>query len=299
MCTQCPTNIKTASGEVWECKVSLQEQYTFVPGPFIWDKDGGQEFPNWEPKTDGVETRLFKTINDETELENVLKWAQKALLNPSQDYESFAPDTDLWYEQRRLRDGDPSYKEEAPFSPNVILVQITAPGLPALSFFDLPGLFYKSKKNDQKYLVKAFEALARKYIKHENALVICAISMANDPGLSGTQAVIDDCNAENRCIGVLTKPDVLGSTGYPSVLSGETFVLRHGYFVARRPDKDAVHLRGKKDYHALARDEEEEFFDTNPMWKEGGVWAKYRDRCGTFTIQKYLSREFAKLILHR
>lgn len=88
MCTQCPTNIKTSNGKQWTCKVSLQEQYTFIPGKY--QKVNNQEFPNWRPK-ELIETTEFQTINKESDLEEVLRWAQIALLNPSQDYKNFIP----------------------------------------------------------------------------------------------------------------------------------------------------------------------------------------------------------------
>jgi len=295
MCTQCPTNIKTSSGDDWKCKVSLQEQYTFIPGEHQWND--GQEFPNWLPK-DGMKTNHFETIEDESDMEEVLKWAQIALLNPSQDYESFAPSSEEHYKQRQIRENNPAYKEEARFSPNVILVEITGPGLPALSFFDLPGLFNTADKKELQYLVRVFKALTVKYVKHEKALIICAITMGNDPGLSRTKAVIAQCNADHRCIGVLTMPDKLSSDDYDNILNQRTYVLPHGYFVTKRPGKNSGHLRGPN-YHALARQEEEDFFNTDPMWRDGGDWARFRSRCGTGTIQKYLSREFANLILQR
>jgi len=295
MCTQCPTNIKTSSGKEWTCKVSLQEQYTFIPGKHQWDDS--QEFPNWRPM-ETIETNEFKTIADESDLEAILTWAQIALLNPSQDYKNFIPGSEGYIVRQQIRENDPNHKEEARFSPNVILVEITGPGLPDLSFFDLPGLFQTAEDPELQYLVRVFEALTVKYVKHEKALIICAITMANDPGLSRTKAVIGQCNADNRCIGVLTMPDKLSSDDYDNILNQRTFVLPHGYFVTKRPGKDSDRLRGPN-YHTLAHEEEQHFFNTDDRWRDGGEWEKFRDRCGTATISKYLSKEFGKSILQR
>lgn len=295
MCTQCPTNIKTSKAETWSCTVSLQDQYRFKPRTHI--AKGEQEFPGWEERKDKIETRYFTTITNPTGLERVLKWAQIALLNPSQDYKSFVPDSEDFYEEERTRQ-DPDHEEEARFSPNVILVEISGPGLEPLSFFDLPGLFQRAKTEEQQYLVPVFEALTEKYVKHKNALIICAITMKNDPGLSRTTAVIAKCNATDRCIGVLTMPDKLGSSDYDNILREKTYKLPHGYFVTKQPGKHS-RIQPGPDYHVLARQEEEEFFRTDEKWREGGEWSHFRNRCGTTALSKYLSKAFAKLILAR
>jgi len=236
--------------------------------------------------------QLFTTIHDKSDLEEVLKCAQLAILNPLQDYTSFLPG--------RL---DPSRQKdnESLWSPNVISVDIAGPGLPELSFYDLPGLFQVAEDSAQQYLVNVFEKLTTEYIKHDNALIICAMTMQNDPSLSRTKAVITNNHADNRCIGVLTMPDRLvseaGHKDYTKILNGQTYVLDRGYFVTKQPGPNAG-IDGP-DYHTLARRQEEDFFNTSYIWSSEGEWGQHRHRCGTTTIQKYLSREFAKQILKR
>jgi Dynamin family len=298
-CTRCPTNIKTSDAAKWICKVSLQEQYS-------WEsvKRKGQPFPNWVEREEGLVVKDFATVKHKHQLENVLKWAQLALLNPSEDCGSFIPGTDGHTRQVQLRQSDPGHKEQARFSPNVIAVEICGPGLPALSFYDLPGLFSNPDLDDQEYLIKVFDDLTAKYISHEKALIICAITMHIDPGLSKTKSVISRKRAQDRCIGVLTKPDRLQRKDdtihpdYDNILHGKTYVLPHGYFVTKQPGPEFGH-EDDPNYHAVARREEEEFFDTDSYWSKGREWEEFRHRCGTGTIQKYLSEEFAKLILSR
>ncbi|TVY85402.1 Interferon-induced GTP-binding protein Mx1 [Lachnellula suecica] len=301
MCTKCPTNIKTQHDATkWTCKVSLEIKYTWT------DKmDHNMPFPNWEPRKEGPNNQEFTSIDDEKELEYVLKWAQIALLNPSRDPTSFVPGTTSQAREALQRPNDPVAGEEprdqARFSPNVIAIEISGPGLPALSFYDLPGLFNSPDHKDQKYLVKVFNNLTQKYIKHENALIICAISMANDPSNSKAVGVIQDNQAEDRCIGVLTMPDRLQGedihSDYNNILHQKTFILPHGYFVTKQPGPASKHLAGRPDYYDLARKEEDEFFRTAKFWKDGDEWAIFKSRCGTRTIQRYLSDQFAKLIL--
>lgn len=193
----------------------------------------------------------------------------------------------------------PGEKHEADFSPNLVAIEISGPGLPALSFYDLPGIFSSAASKEEGYLVEVFEKLATKYIMHPNALVICAMTMQNDPGLSKTSAIIVKLKAEKRCVGVLTMPDRLqeGSThfDFDKILRGQAHYLPQGYFVTKQPGPD-FKLR-QADYHAQAREEEDAFFDTDPRWTD--EWLEFRGRCGTTAIQNYLSQEFAKQIARR
>jgi hypothetical protein len=213
----------------------------------------------------------------------------------SQDPKSYIPGTGA-KAQRGLKPGD---KHEADFSPNLVAIEISGPRLPALLFYDLPGIFVSAASTEEKYLIKVFENLAEKYIKHENALVICAMTMQNDPGLSKTSAIIKEVKAEKRCVGVLTMPDRLqeGSThlDYDAILRGQAYALPRGYFVTKQPGPNfQLH---QHDYHAQARQEEEDFFNTDLRWT--GEWLQFRDRCGTVAIQEYLSQEFANQIIRR
>jgi Dynamin family len=294
MCTRCPANIKTSPADTWSCTVSLHEYYHFSNdarrGP-----TKSQQFPPWRENEDqGLTIRHFKTVSDKSELEEVLRWAQIALLNPSQDFHAFIPGTGA-IAQNGLRNG---HKHEADFSPNIVAIEISGPRLPALSFYDLPGIFVSAATKEEQYLIKVFENLAAKYIKHENALIILAMSMANDPGLSKTSAIVDGHRAGKRTIGVLTMPDRMqrGSThmDFDAILKGTKHTWPRGYFVTKQPGPDFV-THG--DYHAKAREEESAFFDSDPLWS--GEWQEYRDRCGTIAIQSYLSQEFARLIAQR
>lgn len=292
MCTRCPTNIKTSAADEWTCSVSLSISYTYDPV-----KRSSQAFPNWAD-SDELVIHPFVVIDDKNGLEEVIKAAQTALLNPHQDFESFVPSAvdfsrnPAW--PKRLVD-------EAKFSPNVISVEISGPGLPELSLYDLPGLFQAAEDTESQYLVGVFESLTRKYIMHENALIICAITMQNDPHLSRTKALIGDCKAEDRCIGVLTMPDRMQSESahrdYSKIFKGLTYKLKHGYFVCKQPGNDSQ-AKGPG-YHQIARREEREYFENSPLWGPDGEWYEHRRVCGTNTIQQYLSKEFARQILER
>ena len=294
MCTRCPANIKTSPSDTWSCTVSLYEYYHFSNDARRAPTKSNL-FPPWRENEDqGLAIRHFKTVSDKSELEEVLLWAQVALLNPSQDYHAFIPGTGT-IAQNGLKIG---HKHEADFSPNIVAIEISGPRLPALSFYDLPGIFLSAATVEEQYLIKVFENLADKYIKRENALIILAMTMASDPGLSRTKAIIDQHRAGKRTIGVLTKPDRLQKgpmhLDFDAILKGTERPLPRGYFVTKQPGPDFVPCG---DYHTQAREEEIAFFDSDPLWS--GEWRTYRDRCGTAAIQTYLSQEFARLIAQR
>ena len=135
-----------------------------------------------------------------------------------------------------------------------------------MSVFDLPGICVSAKNKDEHYLIKVFENLAAKYIKKQNALVICAIQMAADLGLLQTSAIIKQYKAEGRTIGVLNKADLLpgGSThlGYDSIFKGKTHILPRGYFITKQPDDKFKQT--KSDFYEQAREERSFILTTIP-----------------------------------
>ncbi|KAH6679785.1 P-loop containing nucleoside triphosphate hydrolase protein [Halenospora varia] len=289
-CTTCPTNIKTSPAPTWSCTVSLHEYYNYEPNnkrhPFLVTKN--QPFGPWTEKDGDLTIRPFTTITHKSELDTVLRCAQHALLNPTSDYTAYIPGFG--------RHATNPPKDEVGFSPNIISLEISGPRLPALSFYDLPGLFSSAPKPEDQWHVPAFENLAEKYIKHENAIILCAIPMSGDPGNSKSSALISKNKARNRCIGVLTMPDLLPSSGpseYDGLLEGKTYILPRGYFVTKQPGDD-FELQPGADYHVQARQEEADFFETNRRWRN--EWSTFRSQCGVDAIQNKLSQEMAQRI---
>lgn len=296
MCTRCPANITTAPADEWSCKVSLHESYhfTFTNVKNHKVRPKATPFLPWVENDDPRPViRAFAETRNKQELERILQWAQFALLNPSTDYHAFIPGTGSIAESG-LQDG---HAHEADFSPNIVAIEISGPRLPALSFYDLPGVFSGSGHPETQYLVEVFEALVTKYVGHDNALIILTMNMSLDPEHSRTSALIrKNAKAEKRTLGVLTNPDRIpeGSLhkGWDDVVRGTRHVLQRGYFITKQPGNNFS--PGQEDYHVKARREEKHFFDTNPLWT--GEWSGYQERTGTGAIRKYLSQEFAQLI---
>jgi GTPase SAR1 family protein len=293
-CTRCPTNIRTAAAgnNDWICTVTLVESFSYDESK----NSEAQIYPCWV-RRQSTKVHKFATIENETELENVLKWAQIALLNPSLPYNTFEPGSSSCAREAEKRKQYPVHKEEALYSPNVISISITAPGLPSLSFYDLPGLIQHTDEGI--YLPKAFNEMTRQYVRHKKSLIICAMALHTDPQNSSTRGLIHQEGAEDRTIGVLTMPDrVINTTDscYTALFRGEEYRLKHGYFVTRQPGSDSA-LEPGPQYHISARQQELQFFSENRHWVKSGAWFPFRDRCGTEIIQKYLSQKFVELIM--
>lgn len=291
ICTKCPANIKTAPGDTWSCKVVLQQDYKYQQPRGKITVTQRSPFAPWVEQQS--EVKEFNTIYDKSELEVNIKWAQIALLNHDEDYRLFIPGQG----RRALGLGDyqkEREKAEAKFSPNVIAIEITGPELPALSFYDLPGIFTYAAKPEEQYVADVIRNLAIKYIKKPNALIIWTLAMKTDPSNSSTGKVIQDCKASSRTIGVLTNPDHLRARhiDYEKILNGTAHVVGHGYFVTKQPGEDA-NIEGPH-YHALAREQEREFFNTG-LWQ--GEWSQFQKRCGTTIIQEFLSIKLSEEIL--
>ncbi|TEY30486.1 hypothetical protein BOTCAL_0867g00010 [Botryotinia calthae] len=292
-CTRCPANIITKPAETWSCTISLRQKFGYrKPKNQIKDKEATKSnpFPPWFEQE--LVTKEFIRITDKSKLENAMKWAQIALLNHNQDYDQFIPETGAQF----LSDNTTT---EAEVTPNVVKVEISGPNLPTLSFFDLPGIIANTPNADQRYLIKVFENIAKKYIRTPNTLIIFVMTMSVEAVLSKAKSLIEEENATERCMGVLTKPDTLvekdgtgGTSDWEKILNGEEHRLGHGWRVTRQPGPD-FQKKGL-DYHLQACEAEKSFFATNELWQ--GTWSKYQDKCGIPRIQKLLSELLAESI---
>jgi len=219
VCTRCPIHIRLSSDTTWRCRVSLQQDFAYRPpnDEPITEADVTEHnpFPPWLKQT--RETKEFKMIYSKTDpIDEIVRWAQIAILNHNRNYTQYVPkDWDLRsadekepeYEARRLAEAERT--TEAKFSPNTVAIEVKGPGLPDLSFYDMPGVFRNAKHEEDQFLVKVVENLVREYISHEKAIILWAVPMNHDPETSSTYALIRNVRAQQRTIGVMTKADLL------------------------------------------------------------------------------------------
>ena len=129
-CTRCPFQITTTAApngsQAWTCRITLQHRYGYRPG----HESNESGFDGWAPHAQ-PEICNFATVNSKAELELVLRRAQVAILNPTGIN---------WLRCTSMSAAEvDGASHEVDFSPNVIGLEIMAPGLLDLSFYDLPG----------------------------------------------------------------------------------------------------------------------------------------------------------------
>lgn len=295
VCTRCPIHIRMASSNVenFSCTVSLQQDYDYRPRGQIRVSDVTEQnpFPPWVEKT-ARDTMFFKTIEkpDDTEIEEVLKWAQIAILSPTKNPELFVPG-----EGAIAKGGDierAKDETDAQFSPNIVALEMKGPGLPDLSFYDLPGVFLSPGNERDEYIVKVVQNLARAYIRRTEAIIMWALPMNHDLENSIILPIIRKAKATDRTIGVVTKADMLQESNmkqWLDVLEGKKQWVKHGYFLTSLPPDQPL----DKGSHW-----EESFF-------QGGVstwprdFEKYVDRCGVDPLRQYISLQLGEAFSRR
>ncbi|KAI4765139.1 hypothetical protein E4T51_01891 [Aureobasidium sp. EXF-12344] len=280
-CTRCPLEITLFSSEdtAWTCKVSLQQRFSF-------DSEARPDGRYGKWREDHTPTTIdFAVVNNKDDLEDVLSRAQRATLNPG--------DNPFEYLNTSSIDDMPMKVE---FSPNKVILAITAPGQPSLSFIDLPGVIRQMTQAKDKWLVNLVENLVADHIKQGNSLILLARSMESDFANSSGAALIDHYEgALARTVGCLTKPDrwPLGSKTQliKNVLHGDAFAVGHGYFVTKQPNQLELNNNITAEE---ARVSEDVFFAQDPWSTE---LQDFQGRFGTFKLRDTLSVKLTKQIL--
>ncbi|KAI2607891.1 P-loop containing nucleoside triphosphate hydrolase protein [Hypoxylon sp. NC1633] len=292
VCTRCPLHIRLRSSKNlrWSCTVSLQQDYDFQPTPgckpTVDDVTPNNRFPPWVKMP--RETKEFKTIFDRSEIEEVLRWAQIAILNHNQNFELFIPGEGAVAKETPLDVA--ARNTDAQFSPNIVALQINGPDLPDLSFYDMPGVFISPENEEDEYVVQVVKALTLEYIKREKAIIMWALPMNVDSETAISLGIIREAKAIDRTIGVMTKADQLPPQNIPNWLAtfrGEKRLVGHGFFATSRPPESPLEDANKW---------EELFFDRevsiNNQWPV--EFADFRDRCGVEVLLQFLSRKLTE-----
>ncbi|KAF2847444.1 dynamin family protein-like protein [Plenodomus tracheiphilus IPT5] len=279
-CTCCPLyiNMKPSNNpsDKWMARVSLQRDYVLDSRP---KQQAKEVFPGWMPAESNQ--IFFAETQSRDDLEHIIRSAQTANLNPLVDPQVFMAISGP-------RMGDRQNK----FSPNTVCIDITEPNLPSLSFFDLPGLISQAETEEEAYTVPLVQNLVGQYVREEGSLILVTCDLGTDIANSTAAGLARQHDATHRCIGVLTKPDLLapGTTdqSLADVLDGKRYGLGHGYFVVKNLNKREIQSGLS---HHDARLKETEFFNN-------GRWAnnlrRFHSRFGTRNLQLYLSKQLAQ-----
>lgn len=289
-CTRCPYQISTTSSGPdgsWSCKISIVKKYAYRPE--IRAGHNGASFNRWGDQ----ETQVFEfvTLHSKQDLEVALCRAQLAVLNPHQDPQSFR--------NVPIKRGH-VHAQKVGFSPNIISLDIAAPNLPDLSFYDLPGAINTMGDESQEFLVEFVETLLKRYIQDEEAHIVLACAANQDLEVSTALRFLRQCKATQRALGVLTKPDLVDATPgkikfFDDLLHGKQYKLGGGWFVTRQLSQKE--LNGEHALtHEQARQIEANFF-------AAGAWSTtlgaYANRFGIPNLQHCISRELTDDIVRK
>ncbi|KAJ3579395.1 hypothetical protein NPX13_g1172 [Xylaria arbuscula] len=286
--TRCPLHIRLidSSNGHWSCTVALQLDYDFEPprGKIKRsDVTSTNQFPPWVKKSHR-DSKIFKTIFDPSEIEDVLRWAQVAVLNPLSDHELYIPGDGAIARTGDL--GEATRNSAAQFSPNIISLEIKGPELPGLSFYDLPGVFLSPDQEEDEYIVKVVRNLTSHYIRREGAIIMWALPMNADPENSISLGIIREAKAAQRTIGIMTKADKLAPENegqWLAMFNGEKQSVGHGFFATSRPPEETLESAAKW----------EQLFFARERATGGNTWPtdfdEFRDRCGVNLLSEYIS----------
>ncbi|KAF4121411.1 Dynamin GTPase effector domain [Geosmithia morbida] len=297
-CTRCPLHIRVSRNSDWSCRVSLSKEYSYQPpqGRDISERDVTDQDPffPWR-RRHSAEVFEFKTVHDKSEIEDVLRWAQVAILNDEHQHELYVPGSGAIAMQTHIDAA--AEQTSAKFSPNVVFLEIKGPELPNLSFYDMPGIFLNPADARDDYLVSVVRNLSMSYIRRESAIIMCSMPMNSDAENSNTFGLVRRLHATERTIGVLTKADLLPEAGnhnqWLDIMKGNAHQTGLGYFITSRPQG--------KDLDQLRQWEEAMFGGfTIDQWPE--TMHQFADRCGVEKLKDFLSHrlgeQFAKSLPH-
>ncbi|KAM7220430.1 P-loop containing nucleoside triphosphate hydrolase protein [Rhypophila decipiens] len=312
-CTRCPLHIRISRSPEWSCRVFLKEDYEFRPPTpghpiTIDDVTSSNKFPPWRPLPASRQARHeFKTVRDRFDaevLETILKCAQVAILNPSTATEWFVPKLEgeaprSTRQQHLERVMEKAESSEAQFSPNTIDLEVKGPDLADLSFYDLPGVFITARRPEDRFLERVVKNLTCDYISRPNAIILWAVPMNQDAENSFAFKIIRDLKAVDRCVGVMTKADLLSqdpaaNRNWIAMLEERAHRTGLGYFVTSRQEGE-LEDQNKR---------EEAFFNRTPGFDANATWPiafdKFKERCGVEKLKAFLSlklyEEFCKVI---
>ena len=277
-CTRCPVEINLSDNPsptaTWKCEIYLSQKYTFLATAQS-KATRARPLGPWVEKE--LETFEFARLHNKHDVGQALEYAQLATLNPGSNFEMYQPhNTSI------------SKKRQVPFSPNVVRMDISGPNLLNLSFFDLPGIVSQDDHYD--YVPQLVENLVKDYIKAENCVILHTLTMNHDAANSIAARVINEAQANDRTVGVLTKPDLFRDESidqWREILDGQSYERKLGYYVVKNNAKACVD-------HVTARMEEARFFETTAPFSTD--LAYHSSHFGTFNLQKALSSMLAQQI---
>lgn len=176
----------------------------------------------------------------------------------------------------------------ADFWSDTLHAEVCGPTLPHLTLVDLPGLIHFSRSQhgleEDGESQRRIQEMTLSHLKNPRAVVLAVVSAINDTQNQEILSLVKKANAQDRTLGIITKPDRVSSAAdeQQSLLTlarNEEVCLGLGWHVLRNLSHDeAETLRGE-------RDEIEEKFFSSALWA-----GQDREILGISTLRKKLSR---------
>ncbi|OCH91056.1 hypothetical protein OBBRIDRAFT_812350 [Obba rivulosa] len=271
-CTRVPTECRLSySTDSWQCIIRLR---------FETDAQGGT--------LEEVRNITFgEIIYDKEEVEERIRRAQRAILNPSTAWRHFLEDDDEDVPNPELR-----------FSLNCVSLQISGPDVADLSFVDLPGLIASVSSEGKESDIELVKNLVSSYISKESCIILLTVACETDFENQAAHHLAKKHDPEGkRTIGVLTKPDRIPAGeegGWLRFIRNEKEPLVNGWYSVKQPNSQAL-AAGIS--WADARAAEREFFSTTAPWS--GLSFEFEQHLGTARLTERLSTILSALIAKR
>jgi len=230
-------------------------------------------------RVDSEEVAFGPHLTDGNILDDMLRRAQRAILNPNENPEQY------------LDPSTPSKDINAlSFSPDVVVVKISSPEVADLTFIDLPGVIQTVGVGENQSDIDMIKGLVDHYIAQENTLILLALSMKDDLQNQAANGMARRADpGGRRTIGVITKSDTAHGQDretWLSRLEGRLDPLHHGYYATKQPGQEGIKLSFDE-----AREQETAFFREQPWVDE-----KYAERVGVPALIPRLSSLLSQLI---
>ncbi|KAI6128075.1 P-loop containing nucleoside triphosphate hydrolase protein [Pisolithus croceorrhizus] len=270
-CTRCPTECKLTQADTpWTCVVKLH---------FITDKYGS-------PIKATVLT-FGDAISNKVHVEERIRRAQRAVLNPNTDYKKFLEGYEV-----------PSGANEVSFSRNYVSLEISGRELADLSFVDLPGLIASVGRAGNANDIDLVKNLVISYIEKPSCLILLTVACETDFENQGAHHLARQYDPKGkRTVGVLTKPDriPLGEEeSWIRLIRNEVEHLDNNWYCVKQPSSRDISLGIN---WMEARKTEKEFFAGERPWS--GLDSHLHQFLGTGRLTERLSAILAELIARR
>lgn len=271
-CTRCPTECKLSRSEgAWKCIVKLH----ITTGPT------GQP-------CDVVNIPFGSAITDKADVEDRIRRAQRAILNPSINSQKFLHELEDQTDEQA----------ELSFSKNCVSLEISGKDVADLSFVDLPGLIASVGSAGKAGDIDLVKGLVTSYIEKPSCVILLTVTCETDFENQGAHHLTKQHDPEGkRTVGVLTKPDRI-PTGEESTwlkfLRNEQEPLVNHWYCVKQPGsqtlKDGISW-------AEARKQENDFFALTQPWST--VEPQYQKFLRTSNLTERLSTILSELIAKR